>query len=464
MGLSPAPLESRARIAALDAIRGVALLGILLANVRQMFLPWEVAAFAVPGRGGSDLVAWLDWGFFDALVDLKFITLFSLLFGAGFALQGERLAGRGAVFTGVYMRRLALLALFGLAHGLLLYPAEVLLPYAIAGMLLYAARGLSTENLYRIGVVLIGATIVWGFQLGALGRVSVPITIAAVVALAVAAVSLWGRNWRATLAVMALILFLTMIALLLRWGPQDWGESVATEYARAKQQLAAIRTSDPASWPHEFSARQQGAVGPLLRLHAEQYSLMLAFFGLILLWRTLGLFMVGAALARSGVIRNAPLATWRRVSLIGLGIGLPLSLIATVLQSQEIQGHSDWRWPEWLHVASAFPLAIGLGARVMLNAKAGRRRWWYVRMESAGRMALSNYVGQSIAMATLAEPWGLGLYGQLGGPTLTALAFLVFFALASLSHAWLAHYRMGPLEWLWRCGIYARWLPNRITE
>jgi len=263
--------------------------------------------------------------------------------------------------------------------------------------------------------------------------------------------------------VMALILFLSMIALLLRWDPQDWGESIATEYARAKQQLAAIRGSDPASWPHEFAARQQAGTGALLRLHAEQYSLMLAFFGVILLWRTLGLFMIGAALVRSGVIRNASPAAWRRVSLIGLGIGLPLSLLATVLQAQEIHGNSDWRWPEWLHVASAFPLAIGLGARVMLNERMSRRRWWYLRMESAGRMALSNYVGQSVVMATLAEPWGFGLYGHLGGPTLTALAFVVFFALAALSHAWLAHYRMGPLEWLWRCGTYARWLPNRRT-
>jgi len=464
LGLTITPLESGARIPALDAIRGVALLGILLANVRQMFLPWDVGAFAVPGRGGSDLAAWLDWGFFDALVDLKFITLFSLLFGAGFALQSERMAEHGTAFQGIYLRRLAILGLLGLAHGLLLYPAEVLLPYAIAGLLLYAARGLSTDNLYRIGVVLIGSTIAWGFQLGALGRVSVPITLATVAALAATAAWLWGKNWRAALAVMALILFLSMIALLLRWDPQDWGESIAVEYARAKQQLAAIRASDPSTWPHEFAARQQAGPGALLRLHAEQYSLMLAFFGVILLWRTLGLFMIGAALVRSGVIRKATYATWRRVSLIGLGIGLPLSLIATVLQAQEIHGLSDWRWPEWLHVASAFPLAIGFGARVIMNEKDGRRRWWYVRMESAGRMALSNYVGQSVVMATLAEPWGFGLYGQLGGQTLTTLAVVVFFALASLSHAWLAHYRMGPLEWLWRCGTYARWLPNRITS
>ena len=76
-------------------------------------------------------------------------------------------------------------------------------------------------------------------------------------------------------------------------------------------------------------------------------------------------------------------------------------------------------------------------------------------------MALTNYVGQSLVMATLAEPWGFGMYGRLSGPELTALAFVVFAALASLSHAWLRHYRIGPLEWLWRCGTYWRWLPIR---
>jgi uncharacterized protein len=209
-------------------------------------------------------------------------------------------------------------------------------------------------------------------------------------------------------------------------------------------------------------ARQQGDFGALLELHGKQYGMVLVYFGIILIWRTLGLFMLGAAVVRSGVINGASLATWRRVAAIGLGIGLPASAIATVLQFREIHGYSDWRWPEWLHVFSTFPLAIGFGARVIISEKLGRRRWWYGRMESAGRMALSNYAGQSLVMATLAEPWGLGWYGQLGGPELTAMAFVVFFALASLSHAWLKRYRMGPLEWLWRCGTYWRWLPNRL--
>ena len=121
-----APVDDSARIRALDRLRGVALLGIAIANVRQLFLPWDIADLPL-AIGTSPGVARADWALFHALVDMKFLTLFSLLFGIGFALQGERLAARGARdrgFAGIYLRRVLILALFGIAHGLLLYPAE----------------------------------------------------------------------------------------------------------------------------------------------------------------------------------------------------------------------------------------------------------------------------------------------------------------------------------------------------
>lgn len=449
-----------ARIGSIDVIRGLALLGILVANVRQMFLPWDIASFAVPSKDDQWL-AWLDWGLFDALVDLKFITLFSLLFGIGFALQSERLSRHGTGFGGIYLRRLAILALFGLLHGLLLYPAEVLLPYALAGVLLFAARGLSTANLYRVGLVLVAATVVWGFQIGALGRVSWPITALSTITLAAVAARFWTRSWQLTLVLVALAVLLSVIALVLHWDPAEWGESAASEHGRAMQQLAAIRSGNAADWPEEFRVRQTGRFDDLLRLHGTQYLQLLFYVGVFLLWRTLGLFMIGAALLRSGVVTDTPVATWRRIAWVGLGIGLPLSTLATILQYGEIKGVTDWRWPECLHVASAFPLAAGLCARVMVNAGAGAHRWWYGLMESAGRMALSNYLAQSLVMAAMAESWGFALYGQLSGPALTGLAFVVFTLLAMLSHAWLRHFAMGPLEWLWRCGTYGRWLPLR---
>jgi uncharacterized membrane protein YeiB len=225
--MSAAPIEPHARIASLDALRGVALLGILLANVRQMFLPWNVASFAVPGREGQ-LVGWVDWGFFDAIVDLKFITLFSLLFGMSFALQSKRIGVEDDRHSAVYLRRLGILALFGLLHGLLLYPAEVLLPYAIAGLLLYGLRGMATKNLYRVGIVLVATTIVWGFQIGSLGRVSPVITIGSAAAFSFAVAFAWDRGWRLALLAIAAIMLATVVVLLLRWDPLSWGSSAAS--------------------------------------------------------------------------------------------------------------------------------------------------------------------------------------------------------------------------------------------
>jgi uncharacterized protein len=174
--------------------------------------------------------------------------------------------------------------------------------------------------------------------------------------------------------------------------------------------------------------------------------------------------MIGAALFRSGVLARATPQTWRRVAIVGLSIGLPLSVLATALQTGEILGRFDLRWPEFLHALSALPLAAGIAGVVFALHGSGALRWVWARLEAAGRMALTNYVGQSLVMSAVAERWGLHLYGRLDGPQLTALAIAVFATLAILSHLWLRRYRMGPLEWLWRCGTYGTWLPNRALN
>ena len=195
--LRAGPAEDSARIAWLDAVRGFALLGILWANVRQMFLPFDVGGFPV-ALGGSERLAWLDWQVFHALIDLKFLTLFSLLFGVSFALQQQRLDARGSGFTGIYLRRVLILALLGVVHGLLLYSAEVLLVYAIAGLLLLTLRGWPTGRLLQAGLCLLGVTLIWGYQIGSLGSVSLGITFASTVMLVTVIVLLWrrrGRRW-----------------------------------------------------------------------------------------------------------------------------------------------------------------------------------------------------------------------------------------------------------------------------
>jgi uncharacterized protein len=409
-GVAPTPPD--ARIHALDALRGVALLGIAWANVRQMFMPWEIGNFPV-SLGGNETLAQVDWQVFYAFVDLKFLTLFSLLFGFGFALQSERVAARGVGFNALYLRRVGILALFGVAHGVLLYSAEVLTGYAIAGLLLLALQNVSAKNLLRIGLVLLAISVLWGHVLG------------------------------------------------------TFGGSAAAEYQSAQQQLSAMTGGNANEWPEEFRVRREGSFADLVSLHVSQYTDVLLYFGIVLLWRTLGLFMIGAAIFRGRVLERATAQTWVRVMRIALSIGFPFTILATWLHWRELQGEIDWRWPELVHSLSAFALAAGIAAGVFalyarrISSWVKVSSWTWARVEAAGRMALTNYIGQSLVMAAIAEPWGLNLYGRLNGPTMTALAIAVFATLAVLSHIWLSRYRMGPLEWLWRCGTYLSWLPNR---
>lgn len=456
----PTPVAER--IHALDALRGVALLGILWANVRQLLQPWDIGNLPV-ALGSGERLAWLDWQAFDALIDLKFITLFSLLFGIGFALQGERLTERGGRFSAIYLRRVAILAAFGIAHGLLLYPAEVLLPYAIAGALLLALRRLSPANMLRTGMVLVGFTLVWHHELGTTGQIHIGITVATLIAL-IGAATLSRWSWPLALGTSTAIVIIAAWALTVVFDMSAMAAGAADEYREAQQQLSALVSGPSSSWPEEFRVRQERGLVALLVLHAKQYAMVLLYFVFLLLWRTLGLFMIGAALFRSGVLARATPRTWRGVAIVGLSIGLPLSVLATWLRSGEMLARFDMRWPDFLHALSALPLAAGIAGAVFALHGSGALRWLWTRIEAAGRMALSNYVGQSLVMSALAERWGLHLYGRLDGPQMTALAIVVFATLAVLSHLWLKRYRMGPLEWLWRCGTYGARLPNRALS
>ena len=454
------PAEDSVRIAWLDALRGFALLGILWANVRQMFLPFDAGAYAV-ASGGSERLAWLDWQVFHALIDLKFLTLFSLLFGVSFALQNQRLDSRGVTFTGIYLRRVLILALLGVAHGLLLYSAEVLLCYAIAGLLLLTMRRWPAGRLLQAGLILLGVMLIWGYQIGSLGSVSLVVTLASAVTLAAVIVFLWRRSRPLALAAWTAVLISAAVALTLQFAGSNPEDSLANEYRAAQEQLAAIAGDPAATAPEEWLVRQSGDLGALLRLHAAEYAKLLFYLAIFLLWRTLALFMIGAGIFRSGFVTNGSATEWSRVARIGLGVGLPLSLLATWLTQRELLGIADSRWPDFLHTLSALPLAAGLAGLVFLWRARPGQRWLWSRVEAAGRTALTNYIGQSFVIALLAEPWGFALYGRLNGVVMTAVAIVVYSLLAEGSYWWLRHFRLGPLEWLWRCGTYWQWLPNR---
>src|ERR1700757_3479422 len=132
------PVSLSERILFIDILRGMALFGILAANMRAFFAPLDIYdRVNVLYTGRADVIA---QAFINALIQGKFISIFSLLFGLGFAIQLSRAEARGARFMGFYPRRLAALALFGLIHGALIWAGDVLLTYAISGTILLLFR------------------------------------------------------------------------------------------------------------------------------------------------------------------------------------------------------------------------------------------------------------------------------------------------------------------------------------
>src|SRR5579862_833657 len=132
------PITASERILYIDILRGMALFGILAANMRGFNAPESVYGnIKVLFHGRADLIA---QAFIDTFIQGKFVTLFSFLFGLGFAVQFTRAEARGAKFMSFYPRRLAALALFGLIHGILIWWGDILLSYALAGAILLFFR------------------------------------------------------------------------------------------------------------------------------------------------------------------------------------------------------------------------------------------------------------------------------------------------------------------------------------
>src|SRR5580698_6781571 len=138
------PVTAAERILYIDILRGMALFGILAANMRGFNAPADVYGnIAVLFHGSADRIA---QAFIDIFIQGKFVTLFSFLFGLGFAVQLTRAEARGAKFMSFYPRRLAALALFGLIHGLLIWWGDILLTYALAGTMLLFFRNRSQKT------------------------------------------------------------------------------------------------------------------------------------------------------------------------------------------------------------------------------------------------------------------------------------------------------------------------------
>ncbi|HEU4957993.1 MAG TPA: DUF418 domain-containing protein [Sphingomicrobium sp.] len=402
------PIDASERSPMLDSLRGWALLGILVANMVSFIgFPFldDAQRGATIGAAFDDISELLlEW-----LVVGKFYSIFSLLFGIGFAIQLNRLEQRG---EGVprYLRRLAVMFLIGMAHMLFMWLGDIVALYALMGGVLLLFRHQSDR-----------ALIGWAIAL-----------------------------WLVPLAWSALIHF----------GGINLAEPI---YGLGVQTLTAWGVDlSNGPLPH---FRDAGFWEALSVRPAQAYFRLGDLVYQMRFTKVLGMFLIGLWIGRRAVYAQLDeyASLLRKVARWGLAIGLPVSLVKAILAM----------WPgdeiplvefaaEAAYVLGTPTLALGYAAGFALLWRGGRHpslQW----AAPAGRMALTNYLMQTILQSLLFYGWGLGLIGKLGLVFIYPISLALFALQVAYSRWWLARFRFGPVEWLWRSLTYGRAQPMRMA-
>ncbi|HEU0066628.1 MAG TPA: DUF418 domain-containing protein [Sphingomonas sp.] len=394
------------RITALDVLRGVAVMGILVANMPAFALP-EAAYFNPRAWGGTapaDLAVWFAT---FVLVESKLRALFSMLFGASMLLVVERAAASGRDPASVHLRRMAWLFAIGCMHLYAVWWGDILAHYALCGAIAYMAAGLRVRWLLGIAAVLT----LW------------QIVQEAGLYLALTATDVGPRF---------------VAAMAQTFGIPPHGDLL--------REVAAYR----GDYTQVFAWRWRHATSPLTLLP-------------LLAPETLAAMLVGMAGLKSGFLRREwPRAQYGWCAGVGLGIALPV-----------------YAWLGWRTLGGGFALrdvvlgsvsasaalrlpgAIGLAALILLATRDGG--WLTTRIAAVGRVAFTNYLATSVVMTTIFYGYGLGLFGALSRADLYTLVPIAWIAMLAWSQPWLARYRHGPLEWMWRSLAQWRVEPMRIV-
>lgn len=396
------PVSGKRRNIFLDALRGFALLGICLANYPEFslytFQPDDVVA-AMPSAKVDSVVSFLLYMF----VDGKFYTLFSILFGIGFSIIIAHAAERGASGLRIFYRRMLILAVIASCHLMLIWSGDILLLYALLGMLLPLFRNVSDRRIICFALCMLLLPVVIDTVCQAFG-------------------------------------------IFLGKYPYDQWWHYAGMYGITEANFGTW-LRDAVSYSDVFSFLKQGA-----------WERMYEFVSGNRYFKVFGLFLIGFVIGRHKVY--ADLTRYRPVlkSVAEWGglVGLPFSVLYAW---SAVTGH---QWGGAVHSVlysvSVYPLGFSYAALLgLICIRHPHLRIWRV-MAAPGRMALTNYIGQSVIGFLLFYGVGFGLGASLGLGSTEVAAVSVFVFQTLFSMLWLRIFRFGPLEWIWRMLTYGKWL------
>ncbi|WGD41737.1 DUF418 domain-containing protein [Streptomyces cathayae] len=365
----------------MDALRGLALLGILMVNSTQIMDPYASEGIREPGAAFVDGFAmWLV----TALAATKFYLLFSFLFGYSFTLQKASADRENADFTPRFLRRSLGLLVLGLAHAVLLYNGDILMTYGLLGLLLLCAGRITPATAVRSAVWIYG---VFGLALMGLGA-------------------------------------------LAAFDPGGGGAE--------KEKIA------------EAVSAYRGDAGTVLQANLDR--LPDAVLGvLIMAPGVFAAFLLGLAAGKRNLLSRDGTSRSRLVR--GAAVGLIVGVPGALFFASASVGPLDERWQYLglgVGILTAPALTCAYACLLLLLLRSpwgdGARRW----LAPAGRMALTNYLTQSVVLTVLATAYGFSLYGRMGTAALMVLVCAVYGVQLAISDAWSRRFRHGPAEWLLR--------------
>ncbi|MFW5656668.1 MAG: DUF418 domain-containing protein [Bacteroidota bacterium] len=406
------PLKQNERIELIDALRGFALFGILMVNLPLMYQPMsQMMAGADPDASTLKIIG---ESFIKFFFEGKFYVIFSMLFGFGFWIFMNKSKGQEKSTLPIFKRRLLFLLLFGIAHISLLWAGDVLLFYALFGFLLLLFRKSSDKKIIR---------------------------------------------WAIVLALLPTILMALMMLII----------SLFSQVPEAKETIG-VQFQENMILMEELINRaaaiySTGSLSEIISIRIEEYLTLLSgtlfFFCPVIL----AMFLTGFLIARKGIVSDyeEKLSLMRKVFWWGLVIGIITSALYTISYRYAIMSIPNiWALLSTsMHTIGGISLGLCYVSGITILFIKGKSGFFRKFLVPIGRMALTNYLMQSIIAVLLFHSYGLGLFGKIAVWQSIILTVIIFALQALFSRWWLSQYQFGPFEWVWRSLTYRKFQPMK---
>ncbi len=405
MDTKPVPVTASDRHDVIDFLRGLAVLGILVMNIQSFAMPFALY-FNPTALGPPAPLEFTIWMTGHLFFDQKFMTIFSILFGAGVLLMTTRAEERGGRAAWLHYRRMFWLLVFGLVHAYLIWYGDILVLYAVCGSIVFLFRR-------------------WR---------PLPLTIAGVIMLAVS-------------------------PMLMRLG----FASIESAPPEVRQEIFDFWSPSSTMVQQEIAAFQ----GNWLQQQPKRAAFAWDFHSFEILmwgiWRAGGLMLIGMALLKGRVLTaERQRDFYPRLFVAGWLLGLPIIVLGVVRMSEAnweamysfLIGFSFNYWGSVLVSLGWIGLFVSLWITHALGGLAAR-------LVAVGRTAFSCYILTSLVCTFIFYGHGLGLFGRVRRPGQILVTVMVWTILLIVAPLWLDRFRFGPLEWLWRTLTYGERQPMR---